>query len=289
MERKQRKTSIAVLAGLTLVVASIGSAFAQDGPQGGPGGPPPDQGGFGPGGSGGRGVQGGPGGRQGGPGGQMGRRQGPPPPASLIFMPREVLDKLDLTDDEFEKIRTARQDFMEKHHPEQPKQGTERPTREQMDARRKKMEAEVDEADKALLGQLSGEHRNEVEKIVKDMKVMASVHLPAHLVLDLKLTDDQLSKLSGIAPKDGVKGDPDELKEKVDAVLTKQQKRILRSARQGGPGVGGPGMGGPGGPGGRGGPGPDGGPGGPGGGPGGPGGPDGGPGGPPPGGEDFAD
>ena len=289
MNNKQRKTTLAVLAGLTLVVASIGSAFAQDGPQGGPGGPPEQGGPQGGPGMGGQGM-----GRlgKGGPGQMQGRRQGPPPPISLIFLPREMYDKLDLSDEEIEKIQTARQVFMEKHHPEQPKQGAERPTKEQMDSKRKEAEAAAEAADNALLPQLTDAHRTLVVKLLKDMKVLHSVHIPAGAALDLKLTDDQLAKLSAIAPKEGQMVDPETMKEKVDAILTSKQKRIRRSQGgrgMGGPGgPGGPGMGGPGGPGGPGGGPGMGGPGGPGGPDGGPrGGGDGGPGGPPP--EDGAD
>lgn len=62
-------------------------------------------------------------------------------PASLIFMPREVLDKLDLTDEEFDKVEAARRAFGEKHRPPQMERNGERPSKDQMEANRKKMEA----------------------------------------------------------------------------------------------------------------------------------------------------
>jgi hypothetical protein len=196
---------------------------------------------------------------------------GPPPDIALVTMPSEVYDKLDLTTDEQTKVDAIRKNLHKQIRTlaPRPEPGSAPPSKDVMEANHAKIKKLQDAAETEALAALSADHKAMVTTLIKHMKTLQAVRLPAGAVLNLKLNDDQYTKLDALAPAKGVKGDPRQLRQKVEAILTADQKETLQEYMDAHSPMGGPG-GGPGGPGG-----PD-------GGPGGPGGPDIGPGGPPP-------
>ncbi len=266
------RLGVAALSLLTLTLAST-TAHAQY-----QGGPPP-------------GGPDGPGGRPGGPGGPggpgMGRGGGRIQP---VTAPIEALVfELNINAAQADKIKAIQAAYRKERDSLMPPRGNQSgpPDRDAMRAIMEKIQALDKAANAKIVAVLNPGQREALPGVMMLLDALQSVGIPAPVVAELKLTDDQKKQIVVIGKKlqeDMQKAMQDQDRQamqdarkkahdEVEALLSDDQKAIIQKFMkdhprpQGGPGgPGGPG-GRPGGPGGR--------PGGPGGRPGGPGGPDG--------------
>ena len=166
----------------------------------------------------------------------FGMRQSP----SLLTMPNEILDKLGLSDDEISKILSIRYQCRQKIWQLAPSNdGGATTTDASLTFETSKPLREAAEAE--ALGSLQEDHRMVVEAAIKHMKTLHSVRLPANLVLNLKLSDDQYAQLDALAPVT-VTPPSKEFRDKVQAVLTDEQNEIVFEWMQSNRSQPGPGM-----------------------------------------------
>ena len=211
-----------VLAGIAVAALTM-TAQAQP-PEGGP---PPGFGGPG---------QGGPGG-----GGPRGRQ---PRPMSVAQVPMDVMDSyLGLSESQHSSIEKIIADLRATmpRPPARPQPGEDngqppqRPSREEMEARRAKMDAADKKASAAIEGVLTVDQKKKLPTLVKALGTLRRIGFALPVTAQLKLTNTQLTKLAAL----GQDASPD----KIEAVLTADQKQMVQEnqMRRGPGGPGGPG------------------------------------------------
>jgi hypothetical protein len=168
---------------------------------------------------------------------------------SLALVPVEVLDHyLNLSDGQATQIEAVieklRAEMPRPPQPPQPGQNGERPqppNREEMEARRSKMETAQKQASKEIEAVLNPEQRKEATILIKAMNALQSDRIAMPALVRLNLTSTQLQKLAAL----GETATP----EKVQAILTAEQREVAEANRMRGRGPGGTsGSGRPGGP-----------------------------------------
>ena len=197
------------------------------------------------------GGQGGGGGFGGGQGGGMGRGGGmdgrmQPPPVSAATIPLEAMtDYLQLTTAQVSKIKAITQAVRENNRPPRPEPGQDGerpapPTQAEREAQRKTMDAAMTQASADITAVLTDTQKPRLSTLVKGFEAMQGARIPPFAVQDLKLTDDQWTKIAALGKT--------ATRDSVAALLTDTQKTALESARPPRGGRGGGGGGRPGGP-----------------------------------------
>ncbi|MES2461958.1 MAG: hypothetical protein V4671_15345 [Armatimonadota bacterium] len=231
----QRLATMTVLTALTGVLLSQ-TVFAAQPPQGGgPGGP------------------GGPGGFRGpgGPGGPGGRRGGPRPVSLSTIPVKELASALLLSDSQVAKIRAIQESVQAERQTLMPPPGQQPdgpPSREMMDANREKMRSLDQKAAAQIEAVLTAEQKSAAPELLKVLNALGQGGVPLEVFADLKLTAAQKQQLAALPslpppPRPGDNGGapPDregmeqgrrQAGEKVMAILTEEQRKIVEAFRQ---------------------------------------------------------
>ncbi len=194
---------------------------------------------------------GGPGGF-GGPGRLGGRRSGGPRPISVSMIPAKALaEALGLSSDQTTKITAIQDSVRAERQKLMPAPGVQPggppPDRETMQANREKMRTLDQKATGDIEAVLTTEQKSALPELLKILNALGRAGVPPEVAGDLKLTADQRRQLAALPggpggpppSRDGMGQGRREADEKVMAILTADQKKIVEAYPRQGPGEGG--------------------------------------------------